>query len=253
MKKIFSFILSGVLLTTFNSCKKDPIGCASSDKSSALVDETITFTSCSENALRITWDFGDNKTEEGNSVTHFYSKTGTYLVKMTAYSKKDKEWDRTAMIVTITDPPVAPAPLKRFLTKIVLKAVPDKKPNGDEWDGLYAFGTSTGTSTSDPSVLLKLETGGWSLTSSIIKDVSSGALPATWDFSPDNILLINEKWTIEVWDGQNGNALYDSVPELMNGWTSINLSTATATNGVISLSYGAAPDAYSLDIYFEER
>lgn len=252
MKKIITLFMTAIVLVSVNSCKKEPLSCASADKSSALTDETIVFTSCAENAVKIAWDFGDGTKEEGNTVSHAYSKAGNYLVQSTAYSKKDKKWDRSALMVSISDPPVAPPPpppTKRYLTKIVLKAIPNKKANGDDWDGSFGVGTSS----SDPSVLLKLDSGGWSMSSATIPNITQNGLPVYWNFLPDNITLINEKWSIEIWDDAYGNPLYDTGAELMNSWTSINLSTYTASGGIISLSYGTSPDNYAIDIYFDEK
>lgn len=243
MKK-FTIILFTVLgLASFSSCKKDPLSCASADKTSALTDESITFTSCSENSERISWDFGDGNTEEGNSVTHSYSKAGTYLVKMVAYSKKDKDWDKTAMIITVSAPPVAPVPAKRYLTKIVLKVVPAKNSSGNDWDDIFGI-----TSTADVYVALKLSSGSWSKSTSIKTDISTGDLPYTWNLNPDNIYLSSDNWDVEVRDDEGAG-----FSELMNAWTSINLATASSTGGIISLAYGTSPNNYSLDIYFEER
>lgn len=237
MKKTTVFLFTALWLISFNSCKKDPLGCASSDKSAALTDESITFTSCSENSERISWDFGDGTTEEGNSVSHAYAEAGTYLVKMIAYSKKDKDWDKTSMIVTISEPP---APAKRYLAKVVLKSFAQKTPNNDEWDNDW-FDTSG----PDVFVTLKLSSDEWSINTSTITDADASDVPKTWGgYAPQNIYLSDENWAFEIRDSDN----LGSSSELMNAWT-INPATNSAAGGVISLSTGS----YSLDIYFEER
>lgn len=237
MKKITIFLFTALWLISFNSCKKDPLGCASADKSSALTDESVTFTSCSENSERISWDFGDGNTEEGNSVSHSYSKAGTYLVKMIAYSKKDKDWDKTSLIVTIADPP---APGKRFLTKIVLKSFAAKNSSNADWDS----GAELLVSGPEPDVNVKfgLATGEWSVTTSNISDATTADVPRTWEYSPQNIYLSSVNWDVIV---NESDALGS---EEMVKWT-INPATQTASNGIISLSGSSC----SVDIYFEER
>ncbi len=240
MKKFTLILLIAIGLVSFHSCKKDPLSCASADKTSALIDESITYSSCSENSERISWDFGDGNTEEGNSVTHAYAKAGTYLVKMVAYSKKDKDWDKTSLIVTISDPPVTPVPPKRFLTKIILKNFAAKNSSNSDWDS----GAELIVSGPEPDVNVKfgLTTGEWSVTTSNISDATTSSVPKIWEYSPQNIYLSSVSWDIFL---NESDALGS---EEMAKWT-INPATQTAVNNIISLSSGSN----SLDIYFEER
>lgn len=237
MKKTTLILFAAIGLIFFNSCKKDPLGCASADKSSVLTGESITFTSCSENSERISWDFGDGNAEEGNSVSHSYSTAGTYLVKMTAYSKKDKDWDKTSMLVTVTDPPV---PAKRYLTKIILKSFAAKNSGGNDWDS----GAELLVSGPEPDVNVEfgLTSGEWSVTTSNISDATTADVPKTWEYSPQNIYLSSVSWDIII---NESDALGS---EEMAKWT-INPATQSATNNIISLSNSSC----AVDIYFEER
>lgn len=236
MKKIIGIFLSGILLVSFNSCKKDPVACATADNSSVLTGETIAFTNCSENSVRIAWDFGDGSTDEGNDVSHSYVKSGTYLVKMTAYSKKDKDWDRTSMLITVTDPPV---PGKRFLTRVVLKGF-EAQNGGSDWDS----GAELIVSGPEPDIQVRLElgTGEWSVSTSTLSDATTTSIPKTWEYSPQNIYMSSVNWNVIM---NETDALGS---QEMVKWT-INPGTATAANGVISLVSGAN----AIDIYFEER
>lgn len=96
---LFTAIAAAIVLTA--SCRKTPVACIKSDKTTAAINETITFISCSENAETTEWDFGDGSSAEGNSVTYAYSTAGTYTVKITAFSKREKKKDETSISITI--------------------------------------------------------------------------------------------------------------------------------------------------------
>lgn len=103
MKKL---IFVAVLFLTIAACKKNPVAVVSSDKDKAFTGETITFTSTSENAEKVSWDFGDGSSADGNETSHSYSAAGTYGVKVAVFSKKDKKADHGFVMVTITAKPV---------------------------------------------------------------------------------------------------------------------------------------------------
>lgn len=237
MKKITLLISLAFGIISFHSCKKDPKACASADNTSVQTGESITFTNCSENSERITWDFGDGNTDEGNSVSHSYTKAGNYLVKMVAYSRKDKDWDKTELLVTVTNPP---APLKRYLTKIVLKSFAAKNPGNNDWDS----GAELIASGPEPDVRVKfgLSTGEWTVETSTISDATTSDVPKTWVYAPQNIYLSDNSWDVIMIEG---DALGT---EEMKKWT-INPATQSASNGIISLT----STSNLIDIYFEER
>jgi len=85
MKYLKLFFMLLVLLLICNmSCEKLPIAFFSMSKSSAEVDEIITFTNQSEHATSYIWDFGDGNTSTIVNPTHSFSSGGTYTVQLTA-------------------------------------------------------------------------------------------------------------------------------------------------------------------------
>ena len=68
------------------SCKKDdPAPTANfTAKSTAYLSEPVDFVSQSLNAESLEWDFGDNTTSTEKNVTHIYTSSGNYIVKLTA-------------------------------------------------------------------------------------------------------------------------------------------------------------------------
>jgi|SRR6218665_3052981 len=90
MKKAFFFaVITGAM---FVACTK-PLACIGVNKTSAAVNEELTFTNCSENTHYVDWDFGDGSTEMGydNQVIHKYTQAGNYTVKITAHSYEDRK------------------------------------------------------------------------------------------------------------------------------------------------------------------
>ncbi|HPT03390.1 MAG TPA: PKD domain-containing protein [Bacteroidales bacterium] len=80
---IICISISGMIIT---SCKKDdPAPTANfTAKSTAYLSEPVDFVSQSLNAESLEWDFGDNTTSTEKNVTHIYTSSGNYIVKLTA-------------------------------------------------------------------------------------------------------------------------------------------------------------------------
>lgn len=75
----------------FSACKKMPTASFSTSKASAEIDEVITFTNTSSDAVSYSWTFGDGGVSTDESPSHAYTAAGTYSVTLTAYSKKEKK------------------------------------------------------------------------------------------------------------------------------------------------------------------
>lgn len=61
-----------------------PVASFTIDKTSALLEEVITFTNTSENASSYLWDFGDGKTSTEENPQHSFSLGGTFTVSLKA-------------------------------------------------------------------------------------------------------------------------------------------------------------------------
>ncbi len=92
MKKIKLYVLA-LLFFALISCNKDedtlptpntPFASFTMEKTSAAVDELISFTNTSQNADSYTWDFGDGKSSHETSPTYAYAEVGSYIVTLTA-------------------------------------------------------------------------------------------------------------------------------------------------------------------------
>lgn len=103
MKQVF-FLFALVATISFASCHKaDPVGClATTNPTTGKVGASLTFASCSTDAHHEEWDFGDAATTTGTTVTHAYSKAGTFTVKLTAYNEAKTKSDLKTATVTIT-------------------------------------------------------------------------------------------------------------------------------------------------------
>jgi len=97
---VSSLFLVGTIL--FTGCMKEPMACFDTSKTTAAVNETITFNSgCSMDAKSYEWNFGDGSVSKEVSPSHAYTSSGTYSVKMMAMSKNGKKMNETSKTITI--------------------------------------------------------------------------------------------------------------------------------------------------------
>jgi PKD repeat protein len=102
MKKVL-FLLAFTVSMALTSCMKDPIGCIDgATPTTGKVGVSLTFKSCSTGAHHEEWDFGDAATATGTTVTHAYSKAGTFTVKLAAYNEAKTKSDAKTQTITIT-------------------------------------------------------------------------------------------------------------------------------------------------------
>ena len=112
MKHLNYFLCSMIFFSFFIvSCEKDepvpePVASFTMSKSSAEINETITFTNSSENTNSYLWDFGDGNTSTNENPTHTYSSIGTYTVSLIATG--DGGENSTSKTITVAYPfPIA--------------------------------------------------------------------------------------------------------------------------------------------------
>lgn len=88
-KIVYAAFILGLILT---ACKPKPKACITANKTTASVNEVITFNSCSEHTHHVDWDFGDGTTDQfHDEVKHTYVQAGTYQVTLNAHSYEDRK------------------------------------------------------------------------------------------------------------------------------------------------------------------
>ncbi|MCK4663812.1 MAG: PKD domain-containing protein [Bacteroidales bacterium] len=75
--------------------------CFTVSTTTANIEESITFTNCSQNATSYSWTFGDGATSTDTSLSHSYSSAGTYTVTLTASDGSNT--DQATETITITE------------------------------------------------------------------------------------------------------------------------------------------------------
>lgn len=86
----------------FTSCMTKPMACCEASKTTAAVNESISFTStCSMDAHHYEWNFGDGSMSTDANPSHAYTNVGTYTVKLMTMSKNGKKDDETSKTITV--------------------------------------------------------------------------------------------------------------------------------------------------------
>jgi PKD repeat protein len=86
----FLILFTGIIVSAFLACEKtpeptpEPTPEFTIDKSTAEVNEVISFTNTSSNATSYLWDFGDGNTSGEDNPTHIYTTTGNFVVELRA-------------------------------------------------------------------------------------------------------------------------------------------------------------------------
>jgi PKD repeat protein len=83
LNRIVLFLLFGFLC----SCNKEPTAIFAVQNLPASVGDWVGFESASIGADHYSWSFGDGGSSTLGDVTHYYTAPGTYVVKLTAYSR----------------------------------------------------------------------------------------------------------------------------------------------------------------------
>lgn len=113
--KISLFVLAITL--AFVACKKDkalpdPVAAFSYSVSGNYVPVTVTFTSTSQNATSLLWNFGDGVTVTTQSPQHTYASAGQYTITLVA-TNGDGKTNTVTQYLTVTKQ-VLPMPIVGF-------------------------------------------------------------------------------------------------------------------------------------------
>ena len=132
MKKIFYFIL--IFSLTIVSCKKTPVAVFRTDTLEPEVGQAVIFYNESQDANRFEWDFGDGFISNETNPIHSFNSTGTYEVKLKAFSKSNLE-DNAALTLTVLVPTLLEIQVLEYFQEYV---VPDARitlyPTLVDWD-----------------------------------------------------------------------------------------------------------------------
>jgi PKD repeat protein len=132
MKKII--YLSLFLAITLLSCNKIPEASFSIFPAEPAVGQDILFNNDSRNAESYEWDFGDGYISNETNPVHSYDVTGTFDVKLTAYSKSDLS-DEAIMTLEILPPTLLEIQVLEYYQEY---SVPDANvrlyPDSTSWD-----------------------------------------------------------------------------------------------------------------------
>jgi PKD repeat protein len=102
MKNTF-LLFTAIAVTVFTGCRKTPQANISADKTSVEVNEKVVFSNSTIDGVSYKWDFGDETTSTEKAPNKSYSKSGKYVVSMTAYSKNEKKSDAKSITITVND------------------------------------------------------------------------------------------------------------------------------------------------------
>lgn len=224
----------------FWGCRTSPNACFTATETTVNPGESITFTSCSDDAESYRWDMGDGTEATGSTVEHSYSAPGTYLVELAAIHKNERMLDRTSKLITVNDTTEGPL----YITNIRVLDFPETKPDGSDWDTPPAPGVPCPDGCPWPDVFVRMTISqtGWTFNTSTFDDVNPGVdLPISWDLSHLTILLDNRNWNVQMRDNEALGS------ELMNEW--VFNPYELKGNGLIRLEEGD----FIVEIEYEER
>ena len=102
MKKTVYVVI--VLLFIIEGCQKTPTADFNIVADRFWTYETILFHNKSFEAYSYNWDFGDSTTSTFFNTSHFYTESGNYLVKLTAFAENGKKKDVAVKEINIIQP-----------------------------------------------------------------------------------------------------------------------------------------------------
>jgi PKD repeat protein len=102
MKKTLIVLLSAIYVLVLTSCQKEPQAGLTASKQTAEVNESIVFTSTSQDGYSYEWSFGDGTTSKSETAVHAYTTAGNYVVTLKVFSKNGKKSDEATTMITVT-------------------------------------------------------------------------------------------------------------------------------------------------------
>lgn len=230
-----SRLASLALLVIMSSCTPEPQACFTASQTNVVLGDQISFESCAQDADRIVWNFGDGSpTKDGTSIQHIYAKEGTYLVEMKALSKKDKKWDRSTVLITVTKK-------QRYLSRVTINSFNISNSTGFTWDLAPDLG---------PDVFIEL-----SVDSSMSKisinpptnNLQLSQLPVFWDLNASGLIpLSNQNWKLNLID--NDGTILQPASEIMATFVFNPYNTTLVAPDVMRLQQSN----YQIDLQFVE-
>lgn len=114
LSKSFILLLFVIMLSFFNSCKKEeptnnepsPIACLSPSKTMVMAGESFAVRNCSSGS-NFLWEDGDNYEEIGYlGQTRYvkYNNVGTYFLKISAFNANKSQKSTDGRWITVTEP-----------------------------------------------------------------------------------------------------------------------------------------------------
>lgn len=156
IKKTHTVTILSILLIAFSfiSCEKDedkkqPTACFEADKQSAIVNENINFSNCSEDATAFYWEFDDGATSVEHTPSHAWDSAGSYEVTLQALAGEEADIETMTVTIEPNPAPVACFEISQSTVKVgdTLDIINcSEKADNYEWD----FGDGTTSSEEVP-------------------------------------------------------------------------------------------------------
>lgn len=97
--KLLSLTLIAII--AFASCMKSPMACCEVPATGTIGQSMIFNSTCSMNASKYEWNFGDGTTSTEANPMHTYTAAGTYTVKLMAMNNNGKKMNETSKSIKI--------------------------------------------------------------------------------------------------------------------------------------------------------
>lgn len=137
------FFLLVVFAAALASCTKQPEASFTFSPSALNEGEQVTFTNTSADAESYLWDFGDGTTSEEESPVKTFDRSGSYMVKLTAYSKKEKKEHVFQSVVNVAALPYTTTGTMNGTAFSFVEDVNNVTANVSQNKYIFACGTGT--------------------------------------------------------------------------------------------------------------
>lgn len=214
MKKIFPLLMFSAL-AIYTGCSKDeenPTACFTVSKTSAIENETLTFTNCSQNATAYYWEFGDGEVSTKSIIEKAYAIPGTYEIKLTVWKGETTD-SKTETITVSQDPsPVACFTMSNTTIKVGEEIVftnCSQKAESYAWD----FGDGNTSSLENPThvfteagnftvkLVVSNPSGNAEKTATVVVETEAVLLSEGFEAYPDFSITDFGDWTLADNDG----------------------------------------------------